>query len=133
MSNQLRYKGQFIKKKVLEKKLKIIAGRVKKLSEVSDSNLCAGRRIVELKLLGQNLICSKCKELISLKNVMNEVHLGLNSILAIKCLGCGVVTNVHTGLTHVTKNRSTHSDVNSRAVLGNYFFIYVEMVCNIEL
>jgi len=56
-----RYKSQFIKKNNLDKKLKVIAARHRaKLSNKStkneeyvDPNLCEGRRIVELKVLGK--------------------------------------------------------------------------------
>ena len=59
-----------------------------------------GRRIVDLKVLGKNLKCQKCQELISLENMTDESRKGLHSILAIECKKCLTVTHVNTGNYH---------------------------------
>lgn len=118
MSNQLRYKGKFVKKINLDQKMKQIAARVKKSSEDAHPNLCQGLRILDLNLLGKNLKCHKCHQVLSLENIIREAHLGINSALTIKCLNCDTTKTVRTGKTHVTNTGLTHSDVNSRAVLG---------------
>jgi len=130
-----RYKGQFIKKNNFDKKLKVIAARHRvKLSNKStkneeyvDPNLCEGRRIVELKVLGKHLKCCKCKQVLSLENTVKEFHNGLNSILMVKCNSCSATTEVPTGKIHMTKNRSKHSDANTRAVLGEFFTLFFHL------
>ena len=41
-----------------------------------ESKLCEGTRLVKIKLLGKNLRCCKCKEVLCLDNVINEQRFG---------------------------------------------------------
>ncbi|XP_046591676.1 uncharacterized protein LOC124293697 [Neodiprion lecontei] len=129
MATQTRFKGQFVKKKVLDKKLKAVyamcrANAAKR--EESGHNLhdrqqefaVEGRRIVDLEYLAQQLKCIRCKKDILLKKAVKETRMGLNSILHIACDECCSITQVRTGKTHVTLENKTHADVNTKAVLG---------------
>lgn len=133
MANQTRLKGQWMKKKVLEKRIKamtaIVKGRnqnlkVSETEEYTEGNLCVGRRIVELSELGKNLICCNCKQVLSLNNIESEKRLGFNSILNVRCGNCLVLTEVATGKMH-----SKRSDTNTKAVLGTLSFISKPDTC----
>lgn len=121
MSNQMRYKGRFMKKEVLEKKRKVAVAlsEARKRSRIDnvEVNLCVGRRIVELSILGKTLRCCKCGQVLSLERIVKETRLGLNSILTVRCDSCCVNTCVPTGEMYDKKDIRL-SDVNTRAVLG---------------
>ncbi|XP_057317953.1 uncharacterized protein LOC130662970 [Microplitis mediator] len=119
-NDQLRYKGRFVKKKVLEKRTKAIVAmnNAKKLKTQSLKTVCRGRRIVELQELGKNLKCRLCSKVLSLEKITHEKRMGLNSILNVKCEDCNVITLVPTGKTHLTRSEVKQSDVNTKAVLG---------------
>ncbi|XP_066596884.1 uncharacterized protein [Prorops nasuta] len=124
----LRLKGRFVKEKVLDKQKKFVLqmqeGRKRKEenllanNNVADSNLLDGRRIVDLKELANNLVCCKCKHVLSLKNVKKENRLGLNSVFWINCDDCNILTKVETGKMHRTASNSKHANVNTKAILG---------------
>ncbi|XP_024882224.1 uncharacterized protein LOC112461272 [Temnothorax curvispinosus] len=118
----VRYKGRLMKEKVLKKRLKALAAmseaKKKKKSCQEDNHLCVGRRIVEVSELAKNLTCCYCEKDLSLKNVVNERRLGLNSILKVRCRDCSTFTDVATGKIHTSKDNSKHSDVNTKIVLG---------------
>lgn len=129
MSDQLKYKGKFIKKKVLEKRLRMINsienGRIKKIETMStnnDSNLKVGKRIVDIDVLANNLICKVCETILSLKEIKKELRAGLHSTFSIECKKCGVLNIVDTGKLHVSKNKGRHADINTKCVLGMFFF-----------
>ncbi|XP_074105759.1 uncharacterized protein LOC141531708 isoform X2 [Cotesia typhae] len=126
MGDRMRYKGRFIKKKVLDKKIKIKNGLQEKrkgndLSTNNKPNLSEGFRVVDLKLLAEKLKCVKCFEVLCLDNIVHEQNLGLNSILKVKCTKCDIITIVRTSKTHRTgDNKSNHSDINTGAVHAGY-------------
>ncbi|KYQ53985.1 hypothetical protein ALC60_07141 [Trachymyrmex zeteki] len=101
MSGKMRLEnGRFVKLKVKEKRLKAAkamseARKTKFLTKVE--NVCKGKRIVDIEELGNNLVCSTCQEVLSLKNVMKNgaVHSGtgcdaLNKVLV--CLNIPTIT-----------------------------------------
>ncbi|KAK0072472.1 hypothetical protein PV326_014432 [Microctonus aethiopoides] len=121
---QIKYKGKFIKKKVLDKRLKSAAamteGRKKKRNiKVTEKahDVLDGARIVDIKELAENLKCRKCGQVISLQDTVNETHLELHSIFHI---------TFPSGKTHKTNDNSSYSDVNTKAVLGS---IHAEQGC----
>lgn len=132
--NQERCKGRFIKKGSVEKRKKKVLGMneakvqaaaAKKReaeAELSEDELmCVGRRIIEVSELGENLICCHCKQVLSLKDIVNEKRLGLNSIFRIRCQACCIETEVSTGKMHGSKKRKVElSDVNTKAVFGKF-------------
>jgi len=71
------------------------------------SNLCEGRRIIELKELGKNLKCCQCKQVLCLERILNEKRYGLHSILSVFCDKCNIQTLVATGKTHHVDNNRT--------------------------
>ena len=139
MGDRIRHKGRFIKKKVLDKKNKVANAlrEKKKLNDLTannneSNNLCEGFRIVDLKYLGKKLRCDQCKDVLCLDNIVDEKHLGLNSILKVKCTKCDIVSLVPTGKTHIAHNsNSKHSDINAGIVLGKFekylLFIYINL------
>ncbi|KAK0074314.1 hypothetical protein PV326_012550, partial [Microctonus aethiopoides] len=85
MENRLRHKGRFIKKKVLDEKMKIV-NSLRKNKEANNiervkSNLIEGPRIVELAESGKNLSCCQCNDILCLENIVDKTRSGLNSIL----------------------------------------------------
>ena len=48
----------------------------------SDSKI--GRRIVHVDTLGKELVCKKCSGTLSLRNIVDEVRLGLASLFIVK-------------------------------------------------
>ncbi|KAK0160456.1 hypothetical protein PV328_007865 [Microctonus aethiopoides] len=112
-------------KKVLDKKIKIKNALQEKRkgndssTNTSKTNLCEGNRVVDLKFLGEKLKCVKCFEVLCLNNIVHEQHLGLNSILKVKCEKCDTISIVPTSKAHNTAdNKSKHSDINTGVVLG---------------
>lgn len=95
-----------------------------------------GRRIVELKVLGQQLWCVSCKEALSLEHIENETRRGLGSLLSVRCHKCLLLNQVATGKQHSSSDkRSFRFDVNSKAALGItscYLEMYVQL-CNFEV
>lgn len=69
--------------------------------------------------------CIKCGEAIFLNDVKSEKHFGLNSVFTIFCKKCSTLTAVPTGKFHKTSELITHSDVNSKAVLGNLLCLFI--------
>ena len=81
---------------------------------------CIGRRIVEVSELAKIFKCCRCKQVLSLEDIVSEKRLSLNSILSVHCQNFFVQTKVHTGKMHC-RNRKTDlelSEVNTKAVLG---------------
>jgi len=93
------------------------------------SNLCEGRRVIELKELGKNLKCCQCKQVLCLERILNEKRYGLYSILSlIRTLFCdkfNIQTLVATGKTHHVDNNRTinHADVNTKAILSKFVIL----------
>lgn len=81
-----------------------------------------GRRIVELRVLADGLVCEDCTHTLSLANTIEETKLGLGSLLYILC-DCGVINSVPTGKTH-RREGSTRGvpifDVNSKVATGKF-------------
>lgn len=132
MPKQLRHKGQFIKEKNLLKKSSFFSNmekaKVKTIVSTDESKDISpnleGRRIVEYSELGKNLKCDKCKQILSLENIVKEELRGLLSKLWVKCENCSRVTQVMTGKIHDGKNKFKLADVNTKAVLGKLMPIY---------
>jgi len=83
------------------------------------SAVCEENRIVNLKKIGDSLICSNsnCQSILSLKNIKHERREGLYSIFLISCYKCKVENIVFTGK-KVQANDHNFSDVDFSAVLG---------------
>jgi len=83
------------------------------------SYVCEGNRIINLKELGDKLICSTsdCQTILSLINITSETREGLHSILKIKCHKCGM-NNIVSTAKKIQSNDHQFSDVNLSAVLG---------------
>ncbi|XP_071580338.1 uncharacterized protein [Temnothorax nylanderi] len=80
-----------------------------------------GRRIVDLKFLGEQLWCTSCKETVSLKNIEQEERRGLGSVLLIRCHKCLLVNPVVTGKQHTPPGKSRRNsrfDVNTKLAIG---------------
>lgn len=129
MENRLRYKGKFIKKKVLEKKIRIrdsahkrITNKLENETESVKPNLIEGSRVVELTELGKNLKCCRCNDVLCLDNIIDEIRTGLHSILKVKCINCNAITRVSTGKSHVINNdnKCKHFDSTTGIVLGKF-------------
>ena len=138
MSSRTRYKGRFIKDKVLAQKEKCRKGlAIKRKEQLNLQNdearnfIYKERRIVDRKVLGKNLKCQKCQELIFLENMTNESRKGLHSISVIEYKKCLTVTHVHTGKYHSVNEEAKrflrdqqHNDVTTDAVLGKRIVIF---------
>ena len=74
-----------------------------------------GRRIVNINVLADNLVCSECKSILSLKNIISEKKNGLLSKFTVKCSNttCNNVTTVCTDKTHKVQKVKVKKDQNS--------------------
>ncbi|KAK0078466.1 hypothetical protein PV326_009332, partial [Microctonus aethiopoides] len=78
-----------------------------------------GRRIVQLKVLAENLYCKDCKNVLSLEDIQNEKQHGLASVFYVKYSDCQTVTGVHTDLQHFCKDTGKyHYYSNTNAAAG---------------
>ena len=126
-----RYKGKVMTEKQFKRRQSQIQSgkRRKKEPTQSDENekyecIVEGRRIVELKVMAQNLYCSFCKEILSLDNTEKEIRKGLASVLTVRCIKCLATTSVPTGKAHEgTSGFSKQFDTNSKAILGKYLLL----------
>ena len=133
MNSRLRdYRGQFIKKNVLKKRLFIQNLNKKKPEDKKESEKrVSGRRLVDIDVLAKYLKCSSCDKTLSLSNIINEKRYWLNSIFSIKCESCHALNKVPTSKTRealTLKNGvneyTTVSDNNTMVVLGRSFYLY---------
>ena len=126
-----RYKGKVMTEKQFKRRQsQIESGKRRKKEPIqSDENekyecIVEGRRIVELKVMAQNLYCSFCKEILSLDNTEKEIRKGLASVLTVRCIKCLATTSVPTGKAHEgTSGFSKQFDTNSKAILGKYLLL----------
>lgn len=144
MSNILRCKGRFITQKQLLKKEKCKKATIRRwqekrnltLNERGDvSNLCVGKRIVDLSILGKNLKCNNCNSILSLEKIVDEKKKGLQSVLKIQCEKCYMLTLVDTGGSHNVNSKAKtylidqkHNDITTNAVLGIYYFYFYRVI-----
>ena len=119
---------------------------IEKCNLKSDGNCVAtvveGRRIIHMKTLGDQLICSKCKSVLSLQNIVTEKRYGLASKFDVKCRKCYKICKVSTDKLHtismdeqptismdkqeisnqhnssVAMKHHKHYDTNTKAVIG---------------
>lgn len=128
-----RFKGKFIKKKVLLHKLIRSEGmrlKQKQWRELKNNVLpynypCTGCRIINLKILSINTICKNCQSILWLGNIEEEKIYGLNSVLYIKCQKCSMVQLVSTSDNHAVNeyakpflDAKQHNDITTNVVLG---------------
>ena len=90
-----RWKGKFMKKKLCNHMLKrsetgkknkkiLIDQIVEEENEVPTE----GNRIIDMKLLAKNMVCTSCKEPLLLRNIESETVRGVSSIFYIGCRDC---------------------------------------------
>ena len=96
-----------------------------------DMSWQTGRRVVELSVLADNMYCDVCKSPLHLSNTIRERRLGLGSTLHIKCSSvlCTAICQVDTG----KRGASGSFDVNSKAALGIYCYLYVTCACIVNI
>lgn len=85
------------------------------------------QRIVSLKVLGENLWCSFCKEALSLSNFQSEKLQGFGFTLIVKCHKCLVLNEVITGRKRTTpdEKKTLLFQRNFTAALGNKFIFKI--------
>ncbi|XP_076664947.1 uncharacterized protein LOC143367209 [Andrena cerasifolii] len=127
-----RWKGKIVTEAVYNKRLaQQKVGRARKSvstepgesDQITSENVeeinVAGRRIVELNILGQQLWCTHCAQSLSLQYIEREVGRGLASQLLVRC---PQVPPHEYSLTDAqestTDKRRAHFDINSKVVLG---------------
>ena len=138
MSGQLKYGSRFITKKRyaniiriknLNKKTTGIENHAKKNDvERKSEEKWNGRRFVDIVELGKNLICSRCSNVLSLKDITNEEILAANSIFTIKCVNCDNENKVHTSKKQEVitskddiSKKAKYSDNTTMLILGKFF------------
>lgn len=67
-----------------------------------------GRRIVNLKVLAEQLFCTKCKSILSLTDIIDEKRFRLVSIFDVKCRKCLFIKQVATDKQHVILEKNQH-------------------------
>lgn len=136
-----RYKGQFVKKSVFEKKQKVLESieRRKALRNIeNDKNrpgVSSGNRvrIVDVDHLANQLSCNICKNDLSLKNIVNETLMGVHAIFHVRCQSCESINSVHSGGRHKLNESAQkfdkdkyHNDLTTMVVLGKWVY----HICN---
>lgn len=106
--------------------------------EDTTENVVEGRRIMEIKHLGQQLWCTMCKETLSLQYILEERRQGFASIFNIRCHKCLFLNVVTTDKVHSSGHdkRRQLFDVNSKTALGKKnttFFINAIMPYRVKL
>ncbi|OXU17178.1 hypothetical protein TSAR_012609 [Trichomalopsis sarcophagae] len=91
---------------------------VDNLKEETNSKIIEGRRIVHLQTLGEQLICNKCKSILSLTDTVEEKNVGLASIFYVRCRECKITSSVCSDKYHKTADQNIHFDTNTKAVIG---------------
>lgn len=128
-----RWKGKIVTKKVYEhrlaqqqnglksKKVKLTSNTCDNNSDKGEQTCTEGRRIVELKTLGEHLWCISCKEALSFQFIENETRRGLGSQLSIRCHKCLIMNQIYTSkyVQCADDKRSIRVATNYKAVLGN--------------
>ncbi|KAK0074947.1 hypothetical protein PV326_012038, partial [Microctonus aethiopoides] len=95
------------------------AESIEKKKDEKKHCIIEGRRIVQLKVLAENLYCKDCKNVLSLKDIQKEKQHGLASVFYVKCSDCQTVTGVHTDSQHFCKDTGKyHYDSNTNAAAG---------------
>ncbi|CAD6234365.1 GSCOCG00001856001-RA-CDS [Cotesia congregata] len=89
-----RYKGRFIKKNIAQWKKNVIASNKarnenKESAENTNFIELSGRRLVDLKLLDDELWCKPCNQALRLRHSVNELKNGSASIFQVKCQDVG--------------------------------------------
>lgn len=136
MNGRYRWKGKIVSKKVYEKRLlqqnigkkrkKVIIDEPQQVHKNSieeddeeEISSLDGRRIVDLKFLGQQMWCVSCKEALSFEYIENEYRRGLGSHLAIRCHKCLIINEILTCTMRPSSDkRNTRFDINYKAVIG---------------
>ena len=85
-----------------------------------------GRRIVHIKTLGEQLICTKCNSVLSLLDIKEERRCGLASTFYIECRQCKWITGACTDKRHVASSGKQHFDTNTKIAIGLYTYCSVE-------
>ncbi|XP_015117084.2 uncharacterized protein LOC107041170 isoform X1 [Diachasma alloeum] len=136
----LKYKGKFISQKSFDHKMRMklaVAEAWKKRHERAqaeslrvmaepvaqvetakrpDFNTFVGSRIVDLEVLVKSLKCGKCKQFLSLQNLVHERRIGLYSVFNVWCLRCKIISEVHTGTVQIEGSRTQVPDINREIV-----------------
>ncbi|XP_063978892.1 uncharacterized protein LOC135163410 [Diachasmimorpha longicaudata] len=139
----LKYRGKFITRKNLEHKLRMklaVAESWRKRQERAqadmlrvkteplapvddvkrpDFNTLVGSRIVDMEVLVESMNCNKCKEILSLHNLVHERRIGLYSVFNVWCPRCKMITEVHTGTVQIERSRTHVPDINREVVHGS--------------
>jgi hypothetical protein len=80
-----------------------------------------GRRIVELKLLAEQLnACDGCDSPLNLMNIEQERLHGFGSYLSIRCAPCNLLNTVVTNKTHPGRKGPAIFDINTKTAIGKY-------------
>ncbi|XP_043270812.1 uncharacterized protein [Venturia canescens] len=76
------------------------------------------KRIIDVQTLSENLVCSKCQEVLSLCDIQDERRIGLASAFKIKCKKCTTMNVVETNAKHVSNAGKEIFNINTEAALG---------------
>ena len=117
-----RWKNRNVSEKVYNKKLKQSFNLKAKLkNQTTEKKKIDGQRIVDVSHLAEQLQCECCKNVLSLKNIVNEEREGFASTFDIQCEFCLLTRKVTTSrqISLTDKNLKFY-DVNCRAVMVKY-------------
>ena len=136
-----RYKGRFMKEKAYNKLIGTIERnrRLKEerriMAEIGASppnEVVEGRRIVDFKVMSRFLNCVKCKEILSLADIVKEVRFGLASIFHVQCRKCELINFVpSSGHDGSGRQDGRSYDVNIDAIqgtVGSFFIIFLAIL-----
>lgn len=80
-----------------------------------------GCKIVDMDTIANQLICKRCKSVLSLLDSTESVAIGLGTTYYIECRACGRTNEVLTDKQHsVSGSHKKIFNVNTKAVIGKY-------------
>jgi hypothetical protein len=114
--------GKFSTKRKLQWKenLKNACKRRKIQNEDSKESIVDGRRVVEIKMLAEEMWCPACDAPLSFRYVEDENVIGLASIFRVRCHTCLLLHEVRSSKCYKKREdgNCTQYDVNAKSALG---------------
>lgn len=118
-----RYKGRFVTEKQFKKFMKIKrTGEKNRERKVICEKLqdfpIIGHRILDIKLIAEQMVCKCCGQDLSIRNIESEKLYGLSSVWTVRCQHCLDLVKIHTGGRHKNRKGFWVYDANSLSGLG---------------
>ena len=115
--------GKFSTKRNLEWKRNVTIANKRRSIGISEKkeSIVSGRRIVEIKILAEEMWCPACDIPLSFRYVEKEILVGLASIFDVRCHTCLLLHRVRTSMPRKNSEKGhMQYAVNLKSALGRY-------------